>query len=107
MKKNQPLKAQTGASPNKTNTIGNEDFFAIPATPTSRLGYCLDAASRLHLPLKEFVDALNHATHIGIQQKSMHRQAQHPRAEQLCIWTTRRTELDEGFLAVQRNGVMD
>src|SRR5947209_12867190 len=56
--------------------------------------------------LKEFVDPFNHPIHVGIRQESVHRQAQHARAEQICIWAASRPELRESFLAMQGHGIM-
>ena len=52
------------------------------------------------------MDRFDHPIHVGIRQESVHRQAQHARAEQICIWAASRPELRESFLAMQGHGIM-
>ena len=56
---------------------------------------------------EELPDPFNHSIDLTVRQERMHRQAQNPRTQQICIRTSRGSELGESFLPVKRVRIMD
>src|SRR2546426_5949000 len=58
-------------------------------------------------PAKELANGLDNLVDITIGEKRVHGQAQHTRADLICVWTTVRAELRECGLPVQGNRIVD